>query len=255
MVTLYKVINNSIRAHIINSNIVEYNIERAYPMILSSIDNKYEYLLDLTKNEYIEEINTIFTTNRDIRKKVEAKTIDIYNEWLKRNKILQGNFIATTTDSIIICNQIAPINQIDGFVFRNKDKVSYTSLFSINPTTYILFDRVTKRMKIQGKFNDPFVSTYPFVTKILKDVCCVCNEFTYETRNESLKKLAKLRTKYLCSEDKTIYADILNQGHYKYNVNGSMVYTPSLYPSEDDCNLVIEDNYINFMLPLIQSLL
>ena len=37
-----KVINNNIKSHIINSNITEYNIKRAYPTILSHIDkNKY----------------------------------------------------------------------------------------------------------------------------------------------------------------------------------------------------------------------
>lgn len=255
MITLTKVINNNINSHIINSNIVEYNICKAYPTILSNIDNKYSYLLDLSKNEYVEEINELFTTNRYMRNKVEARTVEIFNEWLKRNKINQSNFIATTTDSIIISNQIAPIGDIDGFKFRNKDKVSYTSLFYINGDLYILFDRVTKKMKIQGKIRDPFINTYPFVTKILKDVCCICNEYTYENKYDSLKKLAKLRQKYICSEDKTIYADILHNGEYKYNLDGAMVYTPGLYESSSDCNLVIEDNYINFLLPLIQSLL
>lgn len=253
--TLTKVINNNIKNHIINSNIIEYNIKRAYPTILKSIDkDKYGYLLDLTKDQYINEINEIFKLDRSIKSKIENETIKIFNDWLTRNKISQNNFLATTTDSIIIRDQIAPINDVDNIFFRNKDKISYTSLFYIDKNTYILFDRITKKMKIQGLFKDPFINEYPFVKKILKDVCCICNEFTYENKIDCLRKLGKLRLKYITSEDKSIYADITHNGDYKYNIDGNFIYTADYYPN-NDANLVIDDNYVNFMLPLIQSLL
>lgn len=253
--TISKVINNNIKGHIINSNIIEYNIKKAYPTILKLIDeNRFGYLEDLTKDQYINEINDIFRTDRNIRKKIEEKTIEIFNEWLIRNKINQNSFLATTTDSIIIKDQIAPINDFDDIFFRNKDKMSYTSLFYINGNTYILFDRITKKLKIQGPFKDPFINEYPFVKKILKDVCCVCNDFTYENKIESLRKLSKLRVKYIISDDKSIYADITHNGDFKYNIDNSFIYVPEYY-KDNDQNLVIDDNYLNFMLPLIQSLL
>lgn len=254
---VYKVINNNIRSHIINSNIVEYNIRKAYPTILNEIDpEKYGYLLSLSKDQYVEEINKIFETEgMKIRKAIGKRTIEIYNEWLERNKIRPTNFLATTTDSIIICNQIAPINGIDDFYFRNKDKISYTSLFYIDNDTYILFDRITKKIKIQSKSEDPYISDYPFVKKILKDVCCVCNEYSDEKRYECLRRLSKLRMKYITSEDQTIYADVLHKGEYKYNINDSLVYTPNLYQETGDVTLVKDDNYIHFVFPLIQSIL
>lgn len=253
--TISKVINNNIKSHIINSNITEYNIKRAYPTILKHIDeNKYGYLDSLTKDQYVNEINDIFRMDRNIKKKIEDKTIEIFNEWLSRNKINQNSFLATTTDSIIIKDQIAPINGVDDIFFRNKDKMSYTSLFYINDETYILFDRITKKLKIQGPYKDPFINDYPFVKKILKDVCCVCNDFTYETKIESLKKMSKLRMKYIMSDDKTIYGDITHNGDYKYNIENSFIYVPDYY-KDNDANLVIDDNYLNFILPLIQSLL
>lgn len=253
-VTVDKVINNNINSHIINSNIVEYNIAKAYPTILSMLDPRYEYLLDLSKDQYIEEINKIFSLNKGIKKDIENKTIELYNDWLTRNRINKNNFIATTTDSIIINNQLAPINNIGDLVFRNKDKISYTSLFYINKDIYILFDRITKKLRICGVYKDPFINTYPFVNKVLKDLCCICNEYTYETKYDCLRRIGKLRFKYICSDDKTIYGDILHNGDYKYNIDGSFVYTPELYTEKDDINLVIEDNYMNFILPLIQSL-
>jgi hypothetical protein len=252
--TVDRVINNNITSHIINSNIVEYNITKAYPTILNMIDNKYEYLLDLSKDQYIEEINKIFSIEPSIKQKIKVKTIELYNDWLGKNKINKNNFIATTTDSIIINNQLAANNTIDDIIFRNKDKISYTSLFYINKDIYILFDRITKKLKIQGVYNDPFINEYPFVTKMLKDICCICNEFTFETQYDCIKKLAKLRYRYINSDDKTIYGDILHFGEYKYNIDGNTVYTSSLYDTSDDINLVIEDNYLNFILPLIKSM-
>jgi hypothetical protein len=253
--TIYKVINNNITTHIINSNIIEYNIRKAYPTILGEIDHeRFGYLKSLTKDQYINEINELFKTDKTIKPMIEKKTIEIYNEWITRNKITQNNLLATTTDSIIIRDQIAPINEFDDIYFRNKDKITYTSLFYINKDIYILFDRITKKMKIQGNFSDPFINNYPFVKKILKDVCCICNEYTFENKIECLKRLSKLRTKYICSEDKTIYADISHNGDYKYNIDGNILYTADYYP-DNDKYLIIDDNYINFMLPLMQSLI
>ena len=254
MIAVEQVINNNITSHIINSNIVEYNIAKAYPTILSILDPKYSYLLDLSKDQYIEEINKIFSLDNSIKKKIEKKTIEIYNDWFFKNKINKNNFIATTNDSIIINNQLAPINDIDEFVFRNKDKISYTSLFYINKDTYILFDRITKKLKIRGTCKDPFINEYPFVTKMLKDICCICNEFSYETKYDCIKKLSKMRYRYICSDDKTIYGDILHNNEYKYNIDGNFVYTPNLYENSKDINLVTEDNYLNFILPLIRSM-
>lgn len=253
--TISKVINNNIKSHIINSNIIEYNIKKAYPTILKMIDpDRFGYLDTLTKDQYVNEINELFKTDRSIKEKIENKTVEIYNEWLQRNKINQSSFLATTTDSIIIKDQIAPINGFDDVLFRNKDKACYTSLFYINSNTYILFDRITKKMKIQGPFTDPFINEYPFVRKILKDVCCICNEFSYDNKIECLKKLSKIRMKYLISEDKSIYGDITHNNDFKYNIDGNIVYVPQYYQNNDQ-SLIIDDNYVNFMLPLIQSLL
>lgn len=253
--TVENVINNNIKTHIVNSNIVEYNIYKAYPTILAQINpERFGYLKSLTKDEYIADINELFINDRNIQKEIERRTIDIYNQWLKYNRINSSNFLATTTDSIIIMDQIAPIDTINGVIkFRNKDKVSYTSLFYINKDTYILFDRITKKIKIQTKINDPYINEYPFVKKILKDLCCICNEFTYENKIEYYKKLSKLRMNYIASDDKNIYADILHRNEFKYNIDGHMVYTPNYDPANDS-NLVIGDNYVNFVLPLIQSL-
>lgn len=250
-----KVINNNIKTHIINSNIVEYNIYKAYPTILASIDpERFGYLKSLTKDQYMHDIDELFINERDIRKIIENKTIDIYNQWLKYNKIIPSNFLATTTDSIIIMDQIAPIDVIDNTIkFRNKDKVSYTSLFYINKDTYILFDRITKKIKIQTKINDPYINEYPFVKKILKDLCCICNEFNYEHKMDYYKRLSKLRMNYIAADDKSIYGDILHKNEFKYNIEGHIVYTPNYDPT-NDANLIIGDNYVNFVLPLIQSL-
>jgi basic membrane lipoprotein Med (substrate-binding protein (PBP1-ABC) superfamily) len=72
---LTKVVNNNITKNIVNSNIVEYNIKKAYPTILADINNKYEYLLSLTKSQYVDEINKIFKENPNIKKEVMNKTL------------------------------------------------------------------------------------------------------------------------------------------------------------------------------------
>lgn len=250
---LIKVINNNITKNIVNSNIIEYNIKKAYPTILTDIDRKYEYLLSLTKDQYVNEINKIFKENPHIKKEISDKTLQIYNDFLFMNNIKPESFLATTTDSILLVDQIAPINLFNNkYQFRNKDQISYTSLFYISKNVYILFDRISKNIKIVG-INDSNVNSYPFVKKILKELCCVLNDYSLETKQNCLKQMRNLRINYLNSQDKEIYRSILNGNMFKYNIEGIVNYSDIILKEDDACVLMKDDNYLNFILPLFQS--
>ena len=250
---LTKVVNNNITKNIVNSNIVEYNIKKAYPTILADINNKYEYLLSLTKSQYVDEINKIFKENPNIKKEVMNKTLQIYNEFLFMNNIKPESFLATTTDSILLVDQIAPINLFNNkFQFRNKDQVPYTSLFYINNDVYILFDRISKNIKIVG-INDVNINSYPFVKKFLKDLCCILNDYSLETKPDCLKRMRNMRINYLNSQDKEIYRSIINNNMYKYNIDGAVNYSDIALKEDDTCILMKDENYMNFVLPLFQS--
>ena len=249
-----QVVNNKIRNHIINSNIVEYNIRKAYPTILSQINkNEYGYLTNLSKENYVKEINRLFKENSGLKKEISDKTIEIYNEWFTKNKIGLNNFLASTTDSIILIDRLASNNTIDDIYFRNKDKLSYTSAFYVTDNIFILFDKITKTIKIHG-FNDENINNYPFVKKILKELCQICNDFSLETKQFCLKKFADIRIKYINSSDFTIFGDITHFNEYRYLINDEFVYSPQL-KDNNSSTLIIEDNYMNFMLPIMQSLL
>lgn len=250
---LVKVVNNNITKNIVNSNIIEYNIKKAYPTILADLDNKYEYLLTLTKSQYVDEINKIFKENPGIKKEVANKTLQIYNDFLFTNNIKPESFLATTTDSILLVDQIAPINLFnDKFQFRNKDQTAYTSLFYIDRDIYILFDRITKNIKIVG-INDPNINSYPFVKKYLKELCCILNDYSLETKQDCLKRLKNMRIIYLNSSDKDIYRSIDNNNMFKYNINGAINYSEIPLKEDDTCVLMKDDNYLNFVLPLFRS--
>ena len=221
--------------------------------MLQKILKKYEYLLSLTKSQYVDEINKIFKENQNIKKEVMNKTLQIYNEFLFMNNIKPESFLATTTDSILLVDQIAPINLFNNkYQFRNKDQVPYTSLFYINNDTYILFDRVSKNIKIVG-INDPNVNSYPFVKKILKELCCILNDYSIETKPDCLKRMKNIRINYLNSQDKEIYRSIINNNMYKYNIEGIVNYSDISLKEDETCVLMKDDNYLNFILPLFQS--
>lgn len=252
--TLTKVVNNNIKTNIINSNIVEYNIKRAYPTILTKYDSKFDYLLTLTKDQYIKEIDRLFHDNKNLKNVISDYTVALYNNFITENHISEKNFLASTTDTILIIDKIAPITKFDGIIeFKNKDKVNYTSLFYLNPTSYILFDRVTKKIKVVGISQNPDVDSWLFVKKTLKDLCCILSEYSVETKYECMKKMKHIRLSYLNNSDKNIYRSIINNNMLKYNMDGNIVYSDVILTESDNCVLMKDDNYFNVLLPLFQS--
>lgn len=251
---LTKVVNNNIKSNIINSNIVEYNIKRAYPTILTKFDERYSYLLTLTKDQYVKEIDRLFKEDKNLKNKIYDYTVALYNKFVVENHISEKNFLASTTDTLLIIDKIAPITKFDGIIeFKNKDRVNYTSLFYLTPTSYILFDRVTKKIKTVGISNNPDVNTWTFVKKTLKDLCCILSEYSVESRFECMRKMKLLRIAYLNSSDKNIYRSITNNNMLKYNINGDITYSDILLDEDENCVLMKDDNYINILLPLFRS--
>lgn len=251
---LNKVVNNNITTNIINSNIVEYNIKRAYPTILTNFNKKYDYLLTLTKDQYVNEIDKLFKEDKYLKNKIFDYTVALYNKFIVENKISEKNFLASTTDTLLIVDKIAPITKFDDIIeFKNKDKVNYTSLFYISPTSYILFDRVTKKIKTVGISNDPDVNSWVFVKKTLKDLCCILNEYSPENRYECMRKMKVSRINYLNNPDKNIYRSITNNNMFKYNMDGEIIYSEIQLTESENCVLMKDDNYMNVLLPLFRS--
>lgn len=254
---LTKLLNNNIRANIIGSTITEYDLSAAHPTALYLINGnkaQYDRLMDLPKLERNITIGKMIKKNPDLRKQIDAKILELFNEFIKANNILEENFLATTPDSILITNRIATVMRFQDIAyFRNKEKISYSSLFYINRTTFILFDRLTKRMRIKGLGDEKKTRNYPFVKKILTDLCCVLDDSQRLGYIPCLRRLKQIRINYIYNEDINVFRDIKNNNMFKYIVDGRTIYSEVKLKEDDGCILVKSDNYMNFILSLIQD--
>lgn len=253
---LTKLINNNVSNTIIGSNITEYDLKQAHPVVLSLLfpDNEtYTSLLSLPKSEYTYKIGNMIRANPNLRKQIDDKILELFNTFLKVNKISEINFLGSTPDSLLIANQIASVTCFEKVAhFRTKEGISYTSLFYISKTEYILFDRVTKRLRIKGVGQEEETNKYEFVRTILKKVCCIIDDSNNTDRIETLRRLKQLRILYLSSTNIEIYRDIKNKNMLKYYVDGRVVYSDVVLEESENCSLDKSANYINFILPLIQ---
>lgn len=253
---LTRLLNNNVSTTIIGSNITEYDLKKAHPTVLALLypnDPVFSSLVSLPKSEYTIKIGNMIKANPSLRKQIDGKVLELFNKFIKYNNISESNFLGSTPDSLLISNQIASITNFDGIAnFRCKEGISYTSLFYISKTEYILFDRVTKRLRIKGVGQEEETNKYEFVRTVLKKICCIIDDSNNVDRIETLRRLKQIRIQYLNSNNIDIYRDIKNKNMLKYFVDGRAVYSDIPLTENENCILDKSDNYINFILPLIQ---
>ena len=253
---LTRLINNNVSNTIIGSNITEYDLRKAHPTVLALLypnDPTFTSLSSLPKSEYTIRIGNLIKANPLLRKQIDAKILELFNKFLKVNNISQTNFLGSTPDSLLIANQIASITVFDNIAtFRCKEGISYTSLFYISKTEYILFDRVTKRLRIKGIGQEEETNKYDFVKIVLKKICCIIDDSVNVDRIETLRRLKQIRLQYLTNTNTNIFRDIKNKNMLKYIIDGRPVFSDIPLTESENCILDKSGNYINFILPLIQ---
>jgi hypothetical protein len=253
---LTKLLNNNITTNIISSNIIEYDLKAAHTSALYFIKGEeiYNKLMSLPKAERNQKIGLMIKFDPTLRKKIDTMVLSWFNLFLKENNILECNFLATTPDSILIYNQIATKTTFfDGKVFfRNKEGICYTSLFVID-RKFILFDRMSKRIRIKGLGIEEKTNTYPFVKYVLKDLCCILDDESTLGRMNCLKRLKLFRINYINNENIEIFRSIDDGNKLKYIVDGQPILSDVPLKESNTCILIKSDNYMNYVLPLIQS--
>lgn len=255
---LTKLLNNRISNNLIGVNITEYDIRRAHVSILNLLypDNPLiRELNGIPKEQYTYRIGNMIKDRPQLRKEIDDKALELFNLFIESNSILDDNILATTPDSLLILDQIAQktifYNGIVNFV--NKENISYSSLFYYTSYKYILFDRITKRMRIKGVGSENIVKDYPFVKTILTKLCTILDNSTIISHESLLKHLKDIRIEYMYSDNINIYRDITHKNQFKYNIDGREVYSDILLNEDENCILIKSDNYLNFIFPLMRS--
>ena len=254
---LTKLLNNKVTQNLIGVNITEYDLKHAHPTILNLLypnDPNIKELLTLPKEQYTYKIGNMIKANPELRKLIDAKALELFNEFLKENQILEDNFLGSTPDSLMIVDQLAQKTLFHDIAqFRNKEEISYSSLFYYKSYQYILFDRITKRLRIKGVGSEDETKDYPFVKSVLTHMCTALDESTTIEHIELLKELKNIRIEYMYNKDINIYRDITHKNQFKYIVDEKEIYSDIQLQESDSCILIKSDNYINFIFPLMRS--
>jgi hypothetical protein len=129
--------------------------------------------------------------------------------------------------------------------FRNKEG-EYTSYIRLHDRLEILYDNISGALRIKG-INSGLLESNPFI-RLFKQLLSVLEQSNSLTVSEGLKKLTKIRMKYIYSTNMDIYRSLLDNNKFVYNIEDERILSDSLIDNEV---LIKHDNYINFILPLI----
>lgn len=254
---LEKLINNNVRSNLIGVNITEYDLKAAHPTVLALLypnDPEMTSLRTLPKDQYKYKIGNMIKAKPALRKEIDAKILELFNEFLLKNHIAQDNFLASTPDSLLIVDQLASVTKFENIAqFRCKEGISYSSLFYYASWKYILFDRISRRIRIKGVGSEEETKNYQFVKTILRHLCVVLDNSNNIEHMELLRELKNIRNEYMNSKDIDIYRDITHKNQFKYIVDGKEVYSDIPLKEDDGCILIKSDNYLNFIFPLMRS--
>jgi hypothetical protein len=129
--------------------------------------------------------------------------------------------------------------------FRNKEG-EYTSYIRLYDRLEILFDSISGALRIKG-VNDQYLDGHPFI-KLFKQLLSIIEQSSSMPLSEGLKKLAKIRSNYILSQNPDMYRSIMDNNKFVYAIEGEKFLSDALLENED---VIRQDNYVNFILPLV----
>jgi hypothetical protein len=240
--------NPSIK-YCISTILAEYDIASAHPTACYFIYGKdfYDSLMRMEKLERNTEIGKMMAKDPSLHGKIAGYLLKWFNMFCEENNIKDGNFVSSTRDSILLVNK-KPMKKSfeNGLVtFRNKDG-EYTSYIRLENRYEILYDNISGSLRIKG-INSSLIENHPFI-KIFKQLLSVLEQSESLSISEGLKKLSKIRLKYISSSNADTYRSIMDGNKFIYNIEGERILSEALIENE---TLIRHDNYINFIMPLV----
>lgn len=260
---LNHLINNNIKKSCyLSSTIVEYDLENAGTTAIKFVlgDVAYNKLMSIQdKRERKIELGMMRRNDPTLTSKMNEKILGWMNEFISVNKIQEKNFLATTPDSILLIGKVPTVTKFyDGVVnFRNKEKITYSSLFHIKNghDKIILFDRYSRRIRIKGLGTEETTNQFPFVNKYLKNLLCVLDDSVSFGYTRTMRKLKLQKLAYFNSSNIEIFRSVTNENKFHYIINGEDVFSDTPIPESENCTLNINDNYMDIIFPLIKLMI
>jgi hypothetical protein len=233
----------------ISTIIAEYDIASAHPSACYFIFGKefYDKLMAMDKLTRNTEIGKMMARDPTLHEKIAKLLLKWFNMFCDENNIRETNFISSTRDSILLVNK-KPLKTVfeNGIVkFRNKEG-EYTSYIRLHDRLEILYDNISGALRIKG-INSSLLEGNPFI-RLFKQLLSILEQSESLTISEGLKKLTKIRMKYIYSTNMDMYKSLLDNNKFVYNIEGERILSDSPMGNE---NLIKHDNYINFILPFI----
>lgn len=254
---LEKLINvNTLFDTIIGGNISEYDIQSAGSTAIRELKGEavYNDLMTFSKKERNIRIGLMMRDEPGLSSKVNALMLKYLNMFITKNKIKASNLIYTTRDSIVVYNKIPMFTEFGNVKFRNKDG-AFSSMYRFNRTT-ILFDIITGNIVCKG-VGEEVSNNSPFLQKFLSKHLRLIESCQKRGETKIFNNLKHMRESYINSQDISIYQDILNDNRLGVKMNGEVVYFDGNMDlsGEEGIDVCIDQNYINFILPIMRSVL
>lgn len=233
----------------ISALLAEYDIASAHTTACYFIFGKemYDRLMSLDKLSRNTEIGKMMAKDPTLHEKIAGYLLKWFNRFCEENNIKENNFISSTRDSILLVNK-KPLKTVfeNGIVkFRNKEG-EYTSYIRLGRLE-VLFDNISGALRIKG-INSQYYDNRCVFIKLFKELLSIVEQSNSLTLSAGLKKLTKIRTKYIYSQNMDMYRSLMDNNKFVYVIEGERILSDALI---DNASLIKHDNYINFILPMI----
>lgn len=248
-------INKNI-GYAINTIITEYDIQRCHPSCMYFIKGKdfYDKLMAMSKLDSNVLIGKMMRDDLTLAPKISEIKLKYFNKFCEVNNIKESNFISSTVDSMLIVNKKPMKTKFENGIinFRNKDG-EYTSYIRLTKTREIeiLYDGMNNDVRIKG-VNKEYIENNPVFIRLFKQLLMLLESSNKLSNQELLRKLNYIRNKYINSKDPLMWASILDGDKYTYLSDGEKILLDNYAGNDDSKTLVKIDNYVNFILPIVQ---
>jgi len=243
-------------SYAVNTLITEYDIQRCHPSCMYFIKGPefYKELMAMPKLDSNIKIGKMMREDPTLASKIGEIKLKYFNEFCRVNNIKESNFLSSTVDSMLLVNKKPLKTKFENGVinFRNKDG-EFTSYIRLNfvREIEILYDGMGGNIRIKG-VNEEYVDGNPIFMRLFKQLLMLLENSNALTDAELYRKINYIRKKYIDAKDPSMWASLLDGNKYIYIIDGEKVMSDEYLPESSKNILVKTDNFLTFILPLIQ---
>lgn len=232
-----------------NVLITEFDLQAASLSVIKKLkllpESEIDYISKLPKKARVVKVGLEIKKNPELGNKINTEFERVRREFISRNNISTERILSIKKDAIFTINESPTILEFDGYTFVRKNV--YTSYFYANGKEFY-YNSITNTLDVKGVSEETRKYHRDYLFKDISKI--LLNSEKFDNRKTVYNFLKTYRNRYLSkSLNPEIYREVDSE-MFRFKDFFLADFRADMFDELD-----ISQNYIQYILPLIQNIL